>query len=121
MLNPTRFVAAGLRRYAIDATRVPGDLARVTCIAAGDEEDPARSGMAREGAQAIWSAVERLYATGMHPGISLVLGCYGGLGLLSFNYALFSVRHGAPAAGFRCFFRIVNRQNLSAAYRNASS
>lgn len=51
-------------------------------------------------------------------GISRVLGFYGGLGLLSFNYALFSVRQGAPGAGFRCFFRIVNRQNLSPAYRN---
>ena len=51
-------------------------------------------------------------------GISRVLGLYGGLGLLSFNYALLSVRRGTPAAGFRCYFRIVSRQNLSPAYRN---
>jgi galactose-1-phosphate uridylyltransferase len=51
-------------------------------------------------------------------GIAKVLGFYGGLGLLSFNYALFSVRQGTPAEGFRCFLRIVNRQNLSPAYRN---
>lgn len=51
-------------------------------------------------------------------GISAVLGCYEGLGHLSFNYALFSVRQGAAAEGWRCVFRIVNRQNLSAAYRN---
>jgi len=51
-------------------------------------------------------------------GISKVLGFYGELGFLSFNYTLLSVRRGTPAAGFRCFFRIVNRQNLSPAYRN---
>ena len=73
MLNPTRFVAAELRRRAIDATRVPGDLAAVTSIAATEEQAPGPSGMTRDGVNAIWSAVERLYATGMHPGISLVL------------------------------------------------
>lgn len=51
-------------------------------------------------------------------GISRVLGFYGGLGLLSFNYALLSVRRGTPAPGFRCHFRIVSRQNLSPGYRN---
>jgi galactose-1-phosphate uridylyltransferase len=51
-------------------------------------------------------------------GLSKVLGFYGGLGLLSFNYALFSVRRETPAPGFRCCLRIVNRQNLSPAYRN---
>lgn len=51
-------------------------------------------------------------------GISGVLGFYGRLGLLSFNYALFSVRQGTAAPGFRCCFRIVNRQNLYPAYRN---
>jgi galactose-1-phosphate uridylyltransferase len=56
--------------------------------------------------------------TALAAGISRVLAYYGGLGLLSFNYSLFSVRRGTPADGFRCFFRIVNRQNLSPAYRN---
>jgi UDPglucose--hexose-1-phosphate uridylyltransferase len=51
-------------------------------------------------------------------GISKVLAFYGDLGYLTFNYALFSVRRGAPAAGFRLFLRIVNRQNLSPGYRN---
>jgi galactose-1-phosphate uridylyltransferase len=51
-------------------------------------------------------------------GISKVLGFYGGLGLLCFNYAIFSVRREAPAAGFRCCLRIISRQNLSPAYRN---
>jgi galactose-1-phosphate uridylyltransferase len=51
-------------------------------------------------------------------GVSKVLGFYGGLGLLSFNYAIFSVRRDAPAPGFRCCLRIISRQNLSPAYRN---
>jgi galactose-1-phosphate uridylyltransferase len=51
-------------------------------------------------------------------GISRVLSFYGGMGHLSFNYALFSVRREAPAEGFRLFLRMVNRQNLSPAYRN---
>jgi UDPglucose--hexose-1-phosphate uridylyltransferase len=51
-------------------------------------------------------------------GIAKVLGLYGGLGLLSFNYAILSVRREAPAPGFRCCLRIISRQNLSPAYRN---
>ena len=51
-------------------------------------------------------------------GIAAVLGAYARLGLLCFNYALFSVRGDVPAPGFRLFFRIVSRQNLSPAYRN---
>jgi hypothetical protein len=50
-------------------------------------------------------------------GVSAALALYEDLGHLSFNYALFSVRRGA-AAGWRCVFKIVNRQNLSAGYRN---
>jgi galactose-1-phosphate uridylyltransferase len=51
-------------------------------------------------------------------GVSKVLGFYGGLGLLSFNYLLFSVRRSEPAEGFRLLLRIVSRQNLSPGYRN---
>lgn len=51
-------------------------------------------------------------------GISKVLGAYGELGYLSFNYALFSVRQDVPAPGFRLLLRIITRQNLSPAYRN---
>lgn len=51
-------------------------------------------------------------------GISRVLGRYGAMGYLSFNYALFSVRRETPAPGFRCFLRIISRQNLSPGYRN---
>ena len=51
-------------------------------------------------------------------GIAAVLALYEDLGHLSFNYSLFSVRQGASADGWRCVFKIVNRQNLAAAYRN---
>ena len=51
-------------------------------------------------------------------GVSKALGFYGRLGLLSFNYALFSARREAPAEGFRLLLRIVSRQNLSPGYRN---
>lgn len=51
-------------------------------------------------------------------GIAAVLGAYARLDLLCFNYALYSVRRDLPAPGFRLFFRIVSRQNLSPAYRN---
>jgi UDPglucose--hexose-1-phosphate uridylyltransferase len=51
-------------------------------------------------------------------GISKVLSFYESLGRLSFNFALFSVRKGAEAEGFRCVFKIISRQNLYANYRN---
>lgn len=51
-------------------------------------------------------------------GISKVLFFYEGLGRLSFNFALFSVKKGAEAKGFRSVFKIISRQNLYANYRN---
>jgi len=73
VLNTLRLVPAPLRRRVLDATRVPRDLAAVTSIAATEEQAPGPSGMTHDDVNAIWSAVERLYASGMHPGISLVL------------------------------------------------
>jgi galactose-1-phosphate uridylyltransferase len=51
-------------------------------------------------------------------GISTVLAFYEGLGHLSFNFTLYSVRRDVPAEGFRCLFKIITRQNLCSAYRN---
>ncbi len=51
-------------------------------------------------------------------GISKVLLFYEQLGLLSFNYALYSVRLGAGNEGFRSIFKIISRQNLYPNYRN---
>jgi galactose-1-phosphate uridylyltransferase len=50
-------------------------------------------------------------------GISRVLAFYESLGHLSFNYALFSFKD-SLGGGFRCFLKIINRQNLYSNYRN---
>jgi len=73
MVMPLRLVPAPLRRRVLDSAEVPSDLAPVTSIAADEEHSPGSVGMTRDGVEAIWRATERLYATGMHPGISLVL------------------------------------------------
>ncbi len=73
MLTAMRLMPAPLRRRVLDAAEVPCDLATVTSVAVADEQSPGPVGMTREDVAAIWSAVERLYATGMHPGISMVL------------------------------------------------
>lgn len=51
-------------------------------------------------------------------GISKVLVLYEGLGHLSFNYSVFSVRKSAAEGGFRCSLKIISRQNLYPNYRN---
>ncbi len=50
-------------------------------------------------------------------GITRVLALYEGLGLMSFNFTLYSAK-GGETVGFRCLFKIVNRQNLYPNYRN---
>jgi CubicO group peptidase (beta-lactamase class C family) len=77
MLSPVRLVPARLRRRVLDCAEVPSDLASVTSIASDEEHAPGAVGMTRVGVDAIWRAVERVYATGMHPGISLVLRRHG--------------------------------------------
>jgi UDPglucose--hexose-1-phosphate uridylyltransferase len=51
-------------------------------------------------------------------GISKVLGFYGSIGHLSFNYALYSVRESAEDGGLRCLIKMITRQNLYPNYRN---
>jgi len=77
MLTAVRRVPDAMRSLVIEAARVPYDLATVTTIARRDECDPAEAGMTRSGVDAIWRSVERVYASGMHPGISLVLRRHG--------------------------------------------
>ena len=77
MMTLLRPISAPLRRLAIESAEVLDDLASVTAIARDEECDPARVGMTREGVDAIWRALERVYATGMHPGISMVLRRHG--------------------------------------------
>jgi CubicO group peptidase (beta-lactamase class C family) len=77
MLTAMQLVPTPLRRRVLDAAEVPQDLATVTSIATAEEQPSGVTGMKRADVAAIWSAVERLYATGMHPGISMVLRRHG--------------------------------------------
>ena len=70
-------LSAPLRRRLLDAANVPGDLGSVTSVAEDEEVDPRGLGMTSAGVAAIWNSVERMYATGMHPGISLVVRRHG--------------------------------------------
>ncbi len=77
MLRMVRRVPAPLRRLVIEGAEVPGDLSAVTTIASREEHDPEPLGMTRIGVATIWRAAERLYATGMHPALSLVVRRHG--------------------------------------------
>jgi CubicO group peptidase (beta-lactamase class C family) len=77
VLTALRHLPAPLRRLVIDGAEVPRDLGGVTTTATAEEQDPESVGMTREGVAAIWRAVENMYASGMHPGISLVVRRHG--------------------------------------------
>jgi UDPglucose--hexose-1-phosphate uridylyltransferase len=51
-------------------------------------------------------------------GISRVLLLFERLGHISFNFALYSIRHTLTEKGDRCIFKIISRQNLYPNYRN---
>jgi CubicO group peptidase (beta-lactamase class C family) len=77
MLSAVRHIPAPLRRLVVEGADVPRDLDSVTTIAADQERNPELVGMTRQGIDAIWRSVEDIYATGMHPGISLVVRRHG--------------------------------------------
>ena len=77
MLSAVRNIPAPLRRLVVEGADVPRDLDSVTTIAADQERNPELVGMTRQGIDAIWKSVEDIYATGMHPGISLVVRRHG--------------------------------------------
>ena len=56
---------------------VPRDLRVLTRIDRAAECDPADAGMSEAGVAAIWSAMERLYRTGLQPAMTLVLRRHG--------------------------------------------
>jgi CubicO group peptidase (beta-lactamase class C family) len=58
------------------ACRVPKNLADVTSRS-HDEEDPRSVGVEPEAINGVWQAVERLYASGIHPAIQLCLRRHG--------------------------------------------
>ena len=53
--------------------KVPKELRSVTSYKPENEVEPADAGMSEKGVEAIWSAVEDLYRTGIHPAISFCL------------------------------------------------
>jgi CubicO group peptidase (beta-lactamase class C family) len=59
--------------------RVPRDLGAVSRIAHAAECDPREAGMSQAGVEGIWSAVERLYRSGLQPAMSLALRRHGKL------------------------------------------
>jgi CubicO group peptidase (beta-lactamase class C family) len=77
VLSAVRHIPAPLRRLVVEGADVPRDLDGVTTIAADQERNPELVGMTRQGVDAIWKSVEDIYATGMHPGISLVVRRHG--------------------------------------------
>lgn len=77
MFTLLRHVPRSLRRLVDDAAVVPADLAAVTTRSATEEAEPASVGMTDAGVDAIWRSIEKIYSTGMHPGISIVLRRHG--------------------------------------------
>ncbi|OEY66185.1 serine hydrolase domain-containing protein [Marinobacter sp. X15-166B] len=59
-----------LVRRALHTSAIPQDLSRVTWCATGSE-NPGAVGVSEQSVAAVWRAVERLYRTGVHPGIQL--------------------------------------------------
>jgi CubicO group peptidase (beta-lactamase class C family) len=56
---------------------VPRDLGAVSRTDHAAECDPREAGMSEAGVAAVWSAVERLYRSGLHPAMTLVLRRHG--------------------------------------------
>src|SRR5688500_17722848 len=61
----------------IRRARVPCDLAAVTTVRADREADPRSVGATADGVDRVWRAVERLYASGIHPAIQLCVRRHG--------------------------------------------
>jgi CubicO group peptidase (beta-lactamase class C family) len=57
--------------------RIPRDLAEVTTIRTARETDPRAVGANPDGIAGVWKAVERLYASGIHPAIQLCVRRHG--------------------------------------------
>ncbi len=73
MFPAMRTVLGPFRRLIVESAEVPRDLDSVTTVATEEEVEPESAGMSRESVAAIWQAVLNMYATGMHPGVSLTL------------------------------------------------
>ena len=63
--------------YFYKTIKVPREVESVTTYKPEDEVEPADAGMSKKGVAVIWSAVEDLYRTGIHPAISFCLRRHG--------------------------------------------
>ena len=61
----------------VTRSRVPRDLAAVTAVNRDAEVEPRALDVTGEGVEQIWRAVERLYASGIHPAIQLCVRRHG--------------------------------------------
>jgi CubicO group peptidase (beta-lactamase class C family) len=77
VLTMTRHIPRTVRRLFMETAEVPRDLSTVTSAATAEEAEPESVGMTRAGVRAIWKSVEAMYATGMQPGISMVIRRHG--------------------------------------------
>ncbi|MEK7699086.1 MAG: serine hydrolase domain-containing protein, partial [Planctomycetota bacterium] len=59
--------------FSCKTIRISDDLASVTTFSPADEVRPSEAGMEEEGVKAIWSGVEDIYRSGIHPAISFCL------------------------------------------------
>lgn len=59
--------------FSCKTIRIPDDLGSVTTFNPAEEANPSEAGMEEEGVNAIWSGVEHLYRSGIHPAISFCL------------------------------------------------
>lgn len=58
-----------LTRRALNTASIPRDLESVTTINAAAEVAPALAGVSAGTLDNVWHSVERLYRTGVHPGM----------------------------------------------------
>jgi CubicO group peptidase (beta-lactamase class C family) len=77
MFPAMRTVLGPVRNLIVESADVPRNLDSVTQSAAEDEVPPESAGMTPDSVSAIWRAVLNMYATGMHPGVSLTLRRHG--------------------------------------------
>lgn len=65
------------KNIGMNTIKVPKSLATVTTIERSQEVAPEKVGMTSDGVEQIWRAVEGIYQTGTHPGISLCVRRHG--------------------------------------------
>ncbi len=87
LLNVNRYFRIG------DTIRMPESMTSVTTINHEDEVDPATVGMTVDGVESIWRAIEEIYRTGTHPGISL---CFRRQGKIVLHRAIGHARGNGP-------------------------